>query len=181
MRLTFNFGQGKLKQMGKNKDITEILKEVSPLARRALEIETAGGFVTAIAHRYGQAAAAEILAETVREAARRAAETLHRHCPQPTLADLYEVWQKLGGEGRLELVLDELTPGRLRFRITRCAYAEAYRALGLEELGYAFSCQRDEPFARALLPGVTLKQSPTIMIGREECCFEYILEPSEEK
>ncbi|MDR2724706.1 MAG: L-2-amino-thiazoline-4-carboxylic acid hydrolase, partial [Candidatus Adiutrix sp.] len=106
-------------------------------------------------------------------AAARSAAEIRRRIPEPTLADLWDVWQALGGDGRLELELSELSPGVLRFRVRRCAYAEAYRALNLLELGLEFSCRRDAPLAKALLPGVALRQSPTLMEGHDGCLFEY--------
>jgi len=146
---------------------------LSPLDRRLVEIELAEIFTSTLAERYGPEAAREILRDVVGRAAARSAAEIRRRIPEPTLADLWEVWQTLGGEGRLDLELLELSPGVLRFRVRRCAYAEAYRALNLLELGLEFSCRRDAPLARALLPGVVLRQSPTLMEGHDDCVFEY--------
>jgi hypothetical protein len=146
---------------------------LSPLDRRLVEIELAELFTVTLAERYGSEAAREILREVVGRAAARSAAEIRRRIPEPTLADLWEVWQTLGGEGRLELELSELSPSVLRFRVRRCAYAEAYRARNLSELGLEFSCRRDAPLARTLLPGVVLRQSPTLMEGHDGCFFEY--------
>jgi len=148
---------------------------LSPLARRLAEIELAEIFTAAIAERYGPEAALEILRAVVGRAAARSAAEIRRLHQNPTLADLWAVWQNLGGEGRLDLELLELGPRTLRFRVRRCAYAEAYRGLNLADLGLEFSCRRDAPFAQALLPGVKMRQSSTIMEGREACLFEYLL------
>jgi len=147
--------------------------KISPLDRRLVEIELAEIFTAALAERYGPEASREILRDVVGRAAARSAAELRRRLPKPALADLWAVWQTLGGEGRLDLELLELGPRTLRFRVRRCAYAEAYRALNLMDLGLEFSCRRDAPFARAFLPGVNLRQSPTIMEGHEACLFEY--------
>jgi hypothetical protein len=152
---------------------TGLPQSLSPLDRRLVEIELAAIFTTVIAERYGPEAAREILRVVVgRAAACSAAEILRRH-QKPALADLWAVWQNLGGEGRLDLELLELSSQTLRFRVRRCAYAEAYRAMNLADLGLEFSCRRDAPFAQALLPGVKMRQSPTIMEGHEICLFEY--------
>ena len=147
--------------------------EISPLDRRLVEIEQAEIFTAVLAERYGREAAREILRAVVGRAAERSAAEIRRRLPKPALADLWAVWQTLGGQGRLDLELLELGPRTLRFRVRRCAYAEAYRARNLMDLGLEFSCRRDAPFAQALLPGVNLKQSPTIMEGHEACLFEY--------
>jgi len=148
-------------------------RPLSPLDRRVVEIELAEIFNAVVAERYGPEAAREILRAVVGRAAARSAAAILRRNEKPALADLWAVWQNLGGEGRLDLELLELSPRTLRFRVRRCAYAEAYRALNLADLGLEFSCRRDAPFALALLPGVKLRQSPTIMEGREACLFEY--------
>jgi len=157
------------------------VSRLSPLERRLVEIELAALFAAAIAERDGPEAAREILRAVVgRAAARSAAEILRRH-KKPALADLWAVWQNLGGEGRLDLELLELDSKTLRFRVRRCAYAEAYRALNLTDLGLEFSCRRDGPLARALLPGVEMRQSSTIMEGHEACLFEYNLRGPEDR
>ncbi len=150
--------------------------EVSPLQRRTIEIGLANAFVSVIAEEYGEGAAKDVLKKVVEREARKAAEAFRDKLPEQSLAGLYEVWKILGGDGRLDLVLEELSEHTLRFHINRCCYAERYRALGMEELGIEFSCRRDGPFARALLPGVRMTQSKTILEGSDRCSFEYIWE-----
>jgi hypothetical protein len=152
---------------------TERPQGISPLDRRLLEIKLAEIFTTSIAERYGPEAAREILRAVVGRAAACSAAEILRLNQKPALADLWAVWQNLGGEGRLDLELLELGSKTLRFRVRRCAYAEAYRALNMADLGLEFSCRRDAPFAQALLPGVKMRQSSTIMEGHEICLFEY--------
>jgi predicted ArsR family transcriptional regulator len=48
--------------------------------------------------------------------------------------------------------------------------------LGLAETGIAFSCRRDKPFAEALVPGVHVEQSETILEGSSRCEFAYTLD-----
>lgn len=149
---------------------------VDPLTRRSIEIETASAFFSAIEERFDSEAAHEILRNVVETAAGCAAREWRARYPDPTLSDLWEVWQHLGGDGRLDMRLHELDDRRLCFGVERCAYAELYRSLGLEELGAAFSCRRDEPFAKAFLPGVSVEQSTTILEGADSCTFTYTLE-----
>lgn len=149
---------------------------ISPLRQRAIEIEVAEAFRFAITERLGQSAAAELFQEAVDRLADSAARGLRDRYPNPKLAELWEVWSHLGGEGRLDLTLDELTDERLRFHVDHCAYADMYRARGQAEAGVAFSCRRDAPFAKALVPGVTVQQSKTILEGNHCCEFTYTLE-----
>lgn len=155
---------------------TPDLHAVDPLARRAIEVNVADAFHTAIRNRYGGEAADALLDEVVRALAEQSAAQWRERHPDPALADLWALWRHLGSEGRLDLHLDELGEHRLRFRVDRCAYADMYRSRGLEALGAAFSCRRDAPFAEAFLPGVAVTQSRTILEGAPCCEFTYTLE-----
>jgi L-2-amino-thiazoline-4-carboxylic acid hydrolase len=57
--------------------------------------------------------------------------------------------------------------------VTRCRYAEMYRALGIPELGEVLSCQRDAALIEGFNPGVTLERTHTIMQGAATCDFRY--------
>jgi hypothetical protein len=149
---------------------------VSPLERRSIEIELAASFVDLITKRYGSDAAQDMLTKVVEDAAAKSATLFLMQYPNPTLHDLYEIWNILGGDGRLDIVLDELTEKNLKFRVLKCKYAEMYQSKGKEAIGIAFSCKRDEPFAKALMPHITVQQSKTILEGNAHCAFEYSLE-----
>jgi hypothetical protein len=149
---------------------------LTPLARRAVEIDIAHAFFSAAEQRLGRDAAQEMLESVVGQLAVAAAQTFGERYPAPSLRDLWEIWQFLGGDDRLELHLDELSDHKLRFHVDRCAYADLYRERGLEEIGVAFSCRRDEPFAKALIRGIGVQQSKTILEGSNRCEFTYTLE-----
>lgn len=149
---------------------------LSPLRQRAVEIDVAEAFLSVLTERLGESSATELFREAVDRLAVSAARGLQGRYPDPTLADLWEVWSFLGGDGRLELQLDELTEHRLRFHVDHCAYADLYQSRGQETVGIAFSCRRDAPFAMALVPGVVVEQSKTILEGSSRCEFTYTLE-----
>jgi len=152
------------------------LEVVTPLAQRTIEIKMADSFIKQIQRKYGEEVALEILQSVVEEQANSAAIQFQKNNPVRSLQSLYEVWKILGGDGRLDLQLDELNEHTLKFHINRCCYAERYKELQLESLGIMFSCRRDEPFAKALIPGIKMTQSKTILEGNDSCYFEYTLE-----
>lgn len=149
---------------------------ITPLQRRAIEIDVAQAFLSVLEDRLGEAAAKEIFQQAVDRMAGSAADSFREHYPNPGLAELWQVWEFLGGDERLGLHLDALTDHRLRFHIDRCAYADLYRSRGQEEIGVAFSCRRDASFAEAFIPGVVVEQSTTILEGSSRCEFIYTLE-----
>ena len=75
----------------------------------------------------------------------------------------------------LELEILEQTPTRLSFNVTRCRYAEMYRALGLPDLGGSLSCQRDYALAQGFNPAIELTRTQTIMEGAPFCDFRFRL------
>ena len=81
--------------------------------------------------------------------------------------------------GRLVTVINRnATIFGMRFNswnITRCAYAEMYKKLGMEDLGFEFSCARDFAMVDGFNPLMTLKRTKTIMQGDEHCDFRLSL------
>ena len=59
------------------------------------------------------------------------------------------------------------------FDVTRCAYAEFYKAVGEPELGFLLVCAADFSIAEGFGPDVTLKRMQTIMQGADHCDFRY--------
>ena len=148
---------------------------ITPLDRRVIEAGVAAAFHSAAVEVVGAQAADHVFAMAVQSLAVDAAAGLSNGVTL-SLRDLWSVWQDLGGDGRLDLHLDQLDERTLRFHVDRCAYADAYENLGLAEAGIAFSCRRDRPFAEALVPGVRVEQSETILEGSTRCEFVYTLD-----
>ena len=65
------------------------------------------------------------------------------------------------------------------FNVTRCRYAEMYRALGIPELGAVLSCGRDGALGEGFNTGLTLTRTQTIMEGAPVCDFRYRLDPAD--
>jgi hypothetical protein len=67
----------------------------------------------------------------------------------------------------------EQTGDVFAFDVTRCAYAEFYKALGEPELGFLLVCTADFATAEGFGPDVTLTRTQTIMQGADYCDFRY--------
>ena len=76
-------------------------------------------------------------------------------------------------DGALESQVIELTETSFAFDVTRCRYAEMYRALGLEELGATLSCNRDGSLIEGFNPNVVFTRTQTIMGGAGHCDFRF--------
>jgi predicted ArsR family transcriptional regulator len=65
----------------------------------------------------------------------------------------------------------------LEFDVTRCRFAEFFRALGEPELGALLICETDFDIAAAGDGEVSLDRSQTIMRGAPSCTFRYKFAP----
>ena len=84
--------------------------------------------------------------------------------------DIQRHWTA-GGALEIETVGREAT--HFAFNVTRCRYAEMYRAMGLGEIGHLLSCQRDGAFCEGYDPKLKMERTQTIMGGASHCDFRY--------
>ena len=126
---------------------------------------------------HGTEVAQRAVAEAVRKSAmEQAAEMAARvggKTSLQTFIDRQELWTR---GGALERDVIEESDTRYRFNVTRCKYAEMYRAMGLGEIGHLLSCQRDATFCEGYDPRIKLKRTQTIMQGASHCDFDYTFE-----
>ncbi len=148
------------------------------LARRRIEAEILARVYASLARRLGEEAAQEVIGEAVEAAAEASGRDFAAQAPEgPGLAHFATVLDRWTEGGALELRDVRLAGDTLEFDVTRCAYAELYRSLGLPAaLGYALSCRRDAAFARGYLPGLALDRSPTLAEGAPACRFRLVSE-----
>jgi hypothetical protein len=69
-------------------------------------------------------------------------------------------------------ILDQ-TRDAFAFDVTRCAYAEFYKALGEPELGFLLVCTADFATADGFGADIRLTRTQTIMQGASHCDFRY--------
>jgi hypothetical protein len=65
----------------------------------------------------------------------------------------------------------------LEFDVTRCRFAEFFRALGEPELGALLICETDFDIAAVGDNEMSLDRSQTIMQGAPSCTFRYKFAP----
>jgi hypothetical protein len=155
----------------------ELLKSASKsltlLEQREIEASVVGPLVRAMMQRFGEEPATEVLAEVVRELARKSGSELAKKLGDSGLrafATNLATWTA-GDALRLEVI--ENTDDKLSFNVTRCQYAEMYRRLGLEDLGGTLSCLRDFELASGFNPSIRLVRTQTLMEGASHCDFRF--------
>jgi len=149
------------------------------LARRRIEAEILARVYESLVPRLGEETALEAIGDAVEAAAEAAGRDFAAAAPGgPSLAHFATVLDRWTEGGSLELREVQLAEETLEFAVTRCAYADLYRSLGLPPaLGYALSCRRDAAFARGYHPALALDRSATLAEGSPACRFRFRLVP----
>ncbi len=144
------------------------------LARRTIEAAVIAPIYDEMRKALGEAKAREILGAAIRRAAVAAGAEMAKRAPGgadlESFKSILHLWTK--DDALTVEVLDD-RPGVFDFNVTRCRYAETYRAMGLGAIGDLLSCGRDGAFCEGYDPRVTLTRPQTIMGGASHCDFRY--------
>jgi hypothetical protein len=151
------------------------LNEVGVLRRREIEACILGPMLDAFAAEFGRERVLEVARRVIVEVARQQGRELAGRLGAEdlgTFAAAIEPWTR---DGALEIEVLERTDRAFDFNVTRCRYAEMYRALGIPELGALLSCNRDFALGGGFNPRLRLTRTQTIMAGAACCDFRYRL------
>ena len=156
--------------------------QLGMLERRRIEAKLLAHVYATLAESQGEESARRIIADSVKRAAveqgREMAGVLGGATSLQTFIDAQELWTR---GGALEIQVKEQSGERFAFDVTRCAYAEMYREMGLGSIGHLLSCQRDGTFCEGYDPNIKLERAQTIMTGAPCCTFRYRYEPPADK
>ena len=149
--------------------------EIPVLTKRRLQAQVIGLTYAEMVEQLGEEKAVSILDSAIRKAAIAEGREFARKAPGgvTSMADfikLYELWT---ADGALEVTVHEANDRVFNFDVTRCKYAEAYKAMGLGKIGHLMSCNRDGTFCEGYDPNIKLERQQTIMAGASRCTFRY--------
>ena len=148
--------------------------ELPILQRRRIEAEVIGPIYEEMVAAVGEEVARGILTRAIERAAIAAGASFAARTEggtsMETFRDLYGLWTH---DGALEIEVLEATERRFDFNVTRCRYAETYRAMGLGAIGGILSCNRDGVFCQGYDPRIRLERTQTLMQGAACCDFRY--------
>lgn len=149
------------------------LNAVGVLTRREIEARILAPVVDALGRRFGRDEVVAIVRDVIVEIAREQGREMAKVRGDASLTSFAATLGPWTRDGALEMHIGEQSDDRLSFDVTRCRYAEMYRALGIPELGAVLSCNRDAALIEGFNPGVTLTRTDTIMQGGACCPFRY--------
>lgn len=148
---------------------------VSLLDEVKLQAKVLVPLVRALREKLGAAEANRIVEAALREWSR----DLYRRVGQEKGGGARQQWDGIWAELRprigdaidREFLKDD---GVVReYNVTRCSYAEFFKALGEPELGRFLLCDLDHDVAEVGAPDVEFKRTQTIMQGAPYCDFRY--------
>jgi len=157
--------------------MAEISLDVPVLLKRKLQAEVIGPIYAEMVAQLGEEKAAAILDAAIRKAAIAEGKAFAAREPEakPTLAGFVKLFDLWTQNGSLEIDVLEVSDTRFDFNVTRCSYAETYKAMGLGKIGHLLSCNRDGSFCEGYDPRLKLEREQTIMEGAPCCTFRYEL------
>ena len=157
-----------------NQSRTDRLNEIGVLKRREIEARIIAPLLDALGKEFGRERVLEVARGVIVDVARQQGARLAGSVGGDSLAHFAEgmaAWQK---DDAIQIEVLELSEERYSFNVTRCRYAEMYRALGIPELGALLSCNRDFSLIEGFNPDVELTRTQTIMQGADCCDFRYV-------
>lgn len=149
------------------------LNAVGVLTRREIEARILAPVIDALGQRFGRDEVVAIVRDVVAGIAREQGRTMAEARGDASLASFAHTLGPWTKNDALRLRVIQESPATFDFDVTRCRYAEMYRALGIPELGEVLSCQRDGALIEGFNPAVTLTRTQTIMQGAPCCDFRY--------
>lgn len=151
----------------------DTLNDIGVLKRREIEARIVAPLLQALGERFGREEVLAIARDVISNVARAQGGELARTMVGNGLTQLASslaAWRK---DDAMQMEVLAQSEQEFAFNVTRCRYAEMYRALGLEELGALLSCNRDAALIEGFNPQVALTRTQTIMQGASHCDFRY--------
>ncbi|MGE3962161.1 MAG: L-2-amino-thiazoline-4-carboxylic acid hydrolase [Dehalococcoidia bacterium] len=152
------------------------VRPITLLQQRGIEAEVLIPFIrrleTEIGRERAHAVARDVIEEIARQQGRHVAEALGR-ADIEGFTHVKESWGGAGGDLAIETLRQD--GERLEFNVVGCRFAEMYRRMGAEDLGFILSCQRDFSLSEGYSEDLHLERTQTIMQGAPYCDFRYRL------
>jgi len=151
------------------------LNAIGVLRRRLIEARIVAPLLGALGERFGRDEVLAVARDVIVALATRQGAELSAHVGGCSLHHFEGTLDRWKADAALEITVRESTEERFAFDVTRCRYAEMYRALGIPELGAILSCNRDAALIGGFNPDVAFTRTQTIMGGAGHCNFVYTL------
>ncbi len=144
------------------------------LERRRIEAEILALVYDEMKSEFDADTAKRIITAAVRKSAIAQGQYLaEQRGGETSLAAFVELQKLWTAGGTLEVEPGHEDESRYEFTVKRCMYAEMYQDMGLGDLGFTLSCNRDGTLCEGFDPKLKLSRSQTIMEGADHCDFKF--------
>lgn len=143
------------------------------LQQRSIEAGVIKPLVEAFSQEFGEAKTKEILAGVITRLAQEKGQEIRLTVPNDSVESFASTWEPWFRDDALEIDLLALNEEAYHFNVTRCRYAEMYQDMGLADLGFTLSCNRDANLIKGFSENYELVRTQTIMEGATHCDFRY--------
>lgn len=151
----------------------DTLNSIGVLKRREIEARILAPFVEALSGEFDRDRVIEILRDTIIRLAQTQGAELAQQLDDDSLSAFKAILPTWMKDDALRVEILAETHDYFGFNVTRCRYAELYRALGIPELGAVLSCNRDYMLIEGFNPDIELTRTQTLMEGAAFCDFRY--------
>ncbi len=150
--------------------------EIGILARRKIEAQIIKPIYEIMVREFGKEKAQAIIRQAVANDAIAQGQHFARQEPNGTSVESFSALQHLWKQdSALETEILQDNHEHYDYNVKRCRYAEMYQEMGLGEIGFLLSCNRDSKFIEGYAPNIKLTRPHTIMNGDGYCDFRYQL------
>jgi predicted ArsR family transcriptional regulator len=153
----------------------DTLNEIGVLKRREIEARILMPVLEALGREFGRDKVFAVARDTVIQVAREQGRQVARKMGGNGLEDFARSMEDWTKGDALEMDVLAQSGEAYAFNVTRCRYAELYRALGIAEVGALLSCNRDFSLIEGFNPDIELTRTQTIMQGASHCDFRFKL------
>ncbi len=150
------------------------LNDIGVLKRREIEARILAPVLAALGNEFGRERVIEIVRDTIINVAREQGAQLAAQTGGNELADFARALAAWKKDDAMQMDVLAESDERYEFNVTRCRYAEMYRALGIPELGAVLSCNRDFALIEGFNPQIQLTRTQTLMQGAAHCDFRFV-------
>lgn len=152
----------------------DTLNDIGVLKRREIEARILAPVLAALGDEFGRERVLEIVRDTIINVAREQGAQLVAQSGGNELADFARALAAWKKDDAMQIEVLTESDEQYEFNVTRCRYAEMYRALGIPELGAVLSCNRDFALIEGFNPQIQLTRTQTLMQGAACCDFRFV-------
>ena len=147
---------------------------VSVIEQAKIQAQVLVPLVKALQAELGEEKANRIIRKSLGDLYRRFGEEFWQSKNEPNLGkSVASAFRTYAQEDALDYRIGEQSQDAFALDVTRCRYAEFYKALGEPELGFLLVCTADFAVADGFGGDVKLTRTQTIMQGASYCDFRY--------